>query len=202
MFGGSFQSSGGRSQADPFADLRGAGGPRARQAGAAPKGEDRKVELTVSLGEIASGKASLKLDGKRISMSIPPDVREGQTIRLKGKGREGPAGNGDALVTIRIAEHPAFRRDGANLRTDVVVPFETAVLGGKVRVPTLTGAVNVNVPPWTRAGKAFRLRGKGLPRKGGQPGDIIAVAAIDLPEARDERLVAAARALAGEAEGV
>ena len=197
MFGGAFQQSGGRSQADPFADLRG-GGQRQRSAGTPPKGEDRKVQLTVSLREIAEGKAQLTLDGRKIAMTVPADVREGQTIRLKGKGKEGPAGHGDALVTIQIADHPTFKREGANLRTHVTVPFATAVLGGKVRVPTLTGAVNVSVPPWTRAGRTFRLKGKGLPRKGGAAGDILAVASVDLPDEKDERLVEAAKALAGE----
>ena len=197
MFGGAFQSSGGRTQADPFAELRG-GGARQRTAGTPPKGDDRKVQLTVSLREIGEGKASLTLDGKRIALTVPPDVREGQTIRLKGKGKEGPAGNGDALVTLHIAEHPVFKREGANLRVHVTVPFETAVLGGKVRVPTLTGAVNVSVPAWTRTGQTFRLRGKGLPQKGKASGDILAVAGVDLPEAKDERLVAVAKALVGE----
>ena len=203
MFGGAF---GGGAQADPSAEMRGGagmgsagmGGARQRDAGTPPKGDDRNVQLTISLREIAEGKASLTLDGKRIAMNVPADVREGQVIRLRGKGREGPAGHGDALVTIHIADHPTFKREGANLRTHVTVPFATAVLGGKVRVPTLTGAVQVTVPPWTRAGRSFRLRGTGLPQKGKPAGDILAVAAVDLPDREDERLVAVAKALAGE----
>ena len=205
MFGGAM--GGGAAGADPFANMRGGAGPGGGGMGGAgmggqrrggaqvPRGPDRKIRLQVSLADIAAGKASVRLGERKVAVTIPPDVHEGQTIRLKGQGLEGPAGNGDALITVAIAPDARFHREGANLRTHVTVPFATAVLGGKVRVPTLTGAVAVNVPEWTRAGRTFRLRGKGLPRKGGEPGDILAVASIDLPDERDERLVAAAKAL-------
>ena len=185
--GGFAQGAGG----DPFAGMRGA---QARSSARPQKGADRKINLAVTLKDLAEGKASVRLGDKRVAVKIPPEAKDATVVRLKGQGEQGPAGPGDALVTLEIVPHSDFQRFGTDLKTHVAVPFETAVLGGKVRVPTLTGAVALNVPEWTRAGTTMRVRGKGLPKRSGGSGDILVSLAVDLPEEKDERLVAAARA--------
>lgn len=187
MFGGMGGGGGG----DPFAGMRGAGGPHAHGGqGRPPKGDDRKINLTVHLKDLAAGKAPVRLGPDRtVNVTIPPEPEEGQIVRLKGQGKEGPAGRGDVLITLSISEHPEFRRDGTNLRVHVHVPLKTAVLGGKIRVPTIDGAVALTIPEWSTSGATFRVRGKGLPAKSGERGDILAILAVELPETPDPELI-------------
>ncbi len=199
MFGGGARGGGspfggmggGGMGGDPFGQAR---QQQARQQARPPKGADRKINLTVSLPDLAAGKAPVRLGPDRtVNVSIPADATEGQVIRLKGQGGEGPGGRGDALITLSIAtshdkDGATFRREGANLRVHVPVPLRSAVLGGKIRVPTLTGAVSLTLPEWTTSGTAMRVRGKGLPKADGAFGDILAVTAIDLPTERDAAL--------------
>ncbi|OYW97286.1 MAG: hypothetical protein B7Z15_23375, partial [Rhizobiales bacterium 32-66-8] len=129
-------------QWDPFAGAA-AGGAG---AGRSIKGEDVVVNATVSL-EDAHKAASISVrmpSGKMLSVKLPDKVEEGQQIRLKGQGSPGPLGEaGDALVTVRFEKSRQFRRDGADLRTDVPITLYEAVLGAKVRVPTLDGSVEL-----------------------------------------------------------
>ena len=126
--------------------------------------------------------------GKEIDAKIPPGLADGQTIRLKGQGMPGPRGAaGDALITVTFAEHPLFKRDGLNLRLELPVTLYEAVLGGKVRVPTLDGAVELAIPAGTSSGRTMRVKGKGLPGKDG-PGDLYATVRIVLPERGDPEL--------------
>ena len=176
---------------NPFAGMGGGGGARRSAQGRPPKGEDRKINLAVHLKDLAAGKAPVKLDADRtVNVTIPPEPEEGQIVRLKGQGKEGPAGRGDVLITLSISDHPEFRREGANLRVHVPVPLKTAVLGGKIRVPTIDGAVALTIPEWSTSGAVFRVRGKGLPKKSGGNGDIFAVLAVELPETPDAELIA------------
>ena len=168
----------------------GAGAGRGPRHHAAPKGEDRKITLSVHLKDLAKGKAPVRLGPDRtVNVTIPPEAEDGQVVRLKGQGGEGPGGKGDALVTLKISRHADFIREGSNLRTYVPVDIETAVLGGKIRVPTLTGAVALTVPEWSNSGRTFRLKGKGLPKRDGSQGDIFAVLAIDIGDEPDPKLV-------------
>ena len=168
----------------------GAGTGRGPRPHAAPKGEDRKITLSVHLKDLAKGKAPVRLGPDRtVNVTIPPEAEDGQVVRLKGQGGEGPGGKGDALVTLKISRHADFIREGSNLRTYVPVDIETAVLGGKIRVPTLTGAVALTVPEWSNSGRTFRLKGKGLPKRDGSQGDIFAVLAIDIGDEPDPKLV-------------
>ncbi len=184
MFGG--MGSGGVG-ADPFARM---GGQRGRGR-PAPKGEDRKINLSVHLKDLAAGKAPVKLGPDRtVNITIPPEAEDGQTIRLKGQGQEGPGGKGDALITISISRHPDFLREETNLRVHVPVDLKTAVKGGKIRVPTLGGAVALAIPGWSSSGAVFRVRGKGLPKRDGSNGDILAVLSIQLPDEEDAELLA------------
>ena len=152
-------------------------------------GRDITVDLTISLAEAAKGATKrVRLPtGKEVDVKIPAGLASGQQIRLKGQGLPGPGAVGDALITVSIAPHPLFQVDGADLRLDLPVTLYEAVLGGKVRVPTLDGAVDLSLPPGTNAGRTFRLKGKGLRSKTGA-GDLFVTARIVLPDDRDPEL--------------
>ncbi|GJE38454.1 DnaJ C-terminal domain-containing protein [Methylobacterium persicinum] len=162
------------------------------------RGEDVAAELIVTLEQVG-GEEKLRLNlptGREVDVMIPKGVVDGQTIRLRGLGHPGGPRSepGDALLTIRIQPHPRFKVEGADLRVSVDVPLDDAILGGTIRVPTLTGAVEMKMPPMTSSGRTFRLRGKGLPKKDGSRGDLLATTAIMLPAGDDEALAEFARA--------
>ena len=170
------------------------GGGRAR--GAAPrgtKGEDIAVNVSVPLETVATG-GSVRValpTGRVLDAAVPVGIEEGKSIRLRGQGHAGgrAASAGDVIVTIRYAPHPQFRVEGRDLRLDLPVTLYDAVLGGKVRVPTLAGAVEMSLTPGSSAGKALRLRGKGLPGpNGGLSGDLLATIRIVLPVKVDREL--------------
>jgi len=162
------------------------------------KGADSVFSVTVTLEESATGtKKRVTLpSGKEVEVTIPAGVTEGQQIRLRGQGFPGPV-RGDALITIHLEAHAELKPEGANLRAEVSVPLEDAILGGSVRVPTLSGAVDLKIPPRTSGGRTFRLKGKGLPQKGGEPGDLLVSVNIALPEGADAELEALAKKLKG-----
>ncbi|WGD50402.1 DnaJ C-terminal domain-containing protein [Bradyrhizobium sp. CB1650] len=153
---------------------------------------DLNVAMTVSLEEsVKGGEKRVRLpNGKELNVKIPPGVTEGQQIRLRGQG-ETAQGHppGDLLITISIAPHPFFKVEGADLRIDLPVTLYEAVLGGKVRVPTLGNAVELSVPKNTSSGRTFRLKGKGLPKAGGT-GDLFVTIRIMLPDGNDAELEA------------
>jgi DnaJ-class molecular chaperone len=157
------------------------------------QGADISASLTITLPEAAHGvKKRVELpNGKEVEVKIPAGLAEGQQIRLKGQGQPG-FGNGkagDLLISVSVAPDPVFERDGNNLRLDLPVTLYEAVLGGKVRVPTLGGAVELNLPAGTNSGRTFRLKGKGFPAKSGA-GDLMATVRIMLPEGSDPDLEA------------
>jgi DnaJ-class molecular chaperone len=187
---------GGGAESDMFADLirgmrggageapgpgAGAGAGPAPPRGATP---DLEAELAVTLEEAAAGasKRVMLPNGREGEVAVPRGVESGQTIRLKGKGRAGTLGraDGDLLLRVKLLPHERFRLDGRDLRAGVEVPLATAVLGGSVRVPTLTGAIELTIPPGTDGGRVFRLKGKGFPAKDGA-GDLLLRADIVLP---------------------
>src|SRR5690606_22782273 len=112
----------------------------------------------------------------------PAGFEEGQQIRLAGQGDPGPGGAGDALVTLRIKPHAWFRREGDNVLLDLPLRLDEAVLGAKVKVPTVDGAVVLSVPAGSTSGKMLRLRGKGFTRKGGARGDQLVRLMVDTGE--------------------
>ena len=115
---------------------------------------------------------------------IPPGVTEGQRLRIPGRGGAGLGGGaaGDLFLRVRLAKHPDFEVDGANLVHEIeVAPWE-AVLGTQVRVPTLEGAVGIKVPPGTQNGQRLRVRGRGLPQRGGTRGDLLVSVRIEVPK--------------------
>jgi DnaJ-class molecular chaperone len=153
---------------------------------------DLAVSMTVSLEEAVKGADKrLRLPtGKELNVKIPAGVVAGQQIRLKGQG-ETAAGHppGDLLITVAIATHPFFKVDGSDLRLDLPITLYEAVLGGKVRVPTLGSAVELSVPKNTSSGRTFRLKGKGLPKAGGN-GDLFVTTRIMLPDGNNAELEA------------
>ena len=152
-------------------------------------GADVHAALTVTLPDAARGVTErLRLPtGKDVDVKIPAGITNGQQIRLKGQGIQGQTGTGDVLITVSIAPHPVFTLEGADIRLDLPVTLYEAVLGAKVRVPTLDRAVEITIPPWTSSGRTFRLKGKGFPAKSGR-GDLLATVRIVLPDRSDSEL--------------
>jgi DnaJ-class molecular chaperone len=154
---------------------------------------DLSVAMTVSLEESVKGaEKRVRLPtGKELNVRIPAGVAAGQQIRLKGQGETAPGHPpGDLLITVSIAPHPFFKVDGGNLRVDLPITLYEAVLGGKVRVPTLGNAVELSIPKNTSSGRTFRLKGKGLPKAAGGPGDLFVTTRIMLPDGNDSELEA------------
>jgi DnaJ-class molecular chaperone len=182
---------------DMFGGLGGAA--RARRGGGSQFEEDEVVQApgrdvtataTITLEEAAKGTTRrVQLPtGKELEVKVPAGLTDGQQIRLKGQGLAMPGGKaGDVLITVSIAPHHLFQREGNDLRIELPVTLYEAVLGAKVRVPTLGGAVELSIPPNTSSGRTFRLKGKGFPAKGGA-GDLMATVRIVLPENGDQAL--------------
>src|SRR3954465_9187735 len=153
---------------------------------------DVSVSMTVSLEEAVNGaEKRVRLPtGKELNVKIPAGVVAGQQIRLKGQGETAPGHRpGDLLITVSIAPHPFFKIDGSDLRVDLPITLYEAVLGGRVRAPTLGSAVELSIPKNTSSGRTFRLKGKGLP-KAGTAGDLFVTAKIILPDGNDSELEA------------
>ncbi len=146
------------------------------------RGRDHRYNLMVGFTDAAQGGPQrLNLpDGGTIDVTIPPGTEAGQTLRLRGKGGAGTP-PGDALIEIQVGTHPQFRREGSDILLDLSVHFRDAILGARVTVPTLTGAVTMAVPPGSDSGARLRLRGKGIPAIGTSPaGDLIATIRITI----------------------
>lgn len=176
---------GGGGFSDFFEALFG-GGLGGRATGPAPRARIANAEhpVRVSLAEAAAGTTRrLDVDGRRLEVTIPPGVRTGSKVRMRGEGPPGPGGaRGDLLLVVEVAPDPRFERDGNDLRTTVSIPLHVAMLGGEVRVATLQGEGHLRIPPETPDGKRFRLRGKGMPAlRGGARGDLLVAVAVELP---------------------
>ena len=161
------------------------------------RGADIQYHLSLSfLDAINGGKQQLTLpDGSTLQVIIPPGVRNGQVLRLRGKGRPGLNGGplGDALIEIEVRPHPVFKRRGDDIHVELPIPLADAVLGGKISVPTPAGPVTMTVPKWTNTGTVLRLKGKGVPRGENTRGDEYVALKVMLPDKPDpelERLVA------------
>ena len=121
--------------------------------------------------------------GRKINLKLPKGVEDGAKIRLAGQGQEGPSGRGDAIVTIEIAAHAFYVREGQNIRLTLPVTLAEAVKGAKVKVPTPEGPVMLTVPKGSSSGKLLRLKDRGFTGKDGKRGDQLVQLAIDIPEA-------------------
>jgi len=165
----------------------GGGGPFGgfgRRSAPPQKGADVAYRLEVPFEDAArlAGQRVTLGSGKTLDIKLPPGVEDGTRIRLAGQGEPGPAGNGDALVTINIKPHRFFRREGDNIRVELPVSVDEAALGAKVRVPTVDGPVMLSVPKGSTSGKVLRLKGKGFTGKNGQRGDLLATLMVDVPD--------------------
>jgi DnaJ-class molecular chaperone len=120
-------------------------------------------------------------DGKTVEFKLPAGIVAGQQIRIPGKGQPGPGGYGDAMVTLKIGKHPDLVRYGDNIRIDLPISLKEAVEGGKVKVPTVDGAVMLTVPPRTNSGTVLRIKGRGFTTKTGVRGDQLLMLMIHLP---------------------
>ncbi len=167
MFSGGFRgkrSAGFGGLGDIFSDMFGG-----RGGGFSPqsqKGGDISAELTIAFDvAISGGKQTIRVNSKRLSVNIPAGVEDGKKIRLRGQGQPGMAGGpaGDLIVTIHVAPHPVFRRQGADIYSTISINMVQAALGDKVRVLTYNkGSVDIRIPPGTPSGKKLKLKGLGI----------------------------------------
>ncbi|MFN4283973.1 MAG: DnaJ C-terminal domain-containing protein [Alphaproteobacteria bacterium] len=172
---------------DIFSELFGS-----RRGRAAPgfAGADVNYKLSVGFREAALGaKKNVRLaSGKTLDLSIPPGTSDGQKLRLKGQGQAGQRGAqaGDAFVEIAVEPDPVLTRKDNDIHSEVKVPLRDAVLGGSVSVDTLDGPVSMKVPKGANSGATLRLKGKGVPARGGTRGDHFVRLLVSVPD--DESL--------------
>jgi len=150
------------------------------------KGQDVNAELNLNLREAAkTHQQTFDIGGKKVRITIPAGVYDGQQIKLKGHGNPGTNGgpNGDLFITFNISEDKDFRRDGDNLRKAVDIDLYTAVLGGDADIQTLDSSVKLKVKPGTQNGMTVRLKGKGFPvyKKEGEYGDLYVTYNVKIP---------------------
>jgi len=166
----------------------GAGGFGGQSRGGARKmkGQDFAADMEITLEEAYHGCSRiLQLDNQKLRISTKPGTRDGQKIKLKGKGSPGINGgpNGDLYITIHVPKHPVFKRKENDLYSTLTLDVYTAVLGGSFQVPTLNGNVTMKIPKGTQGGKKLRLKGKGMPVYGqtDQFGDLYVTIQIKIP---------------------
>jgi DnaJ-class molecular chaperone len=193
--GARYQQNGGdEALQDLFAEMFGQQG-RPGGFGRATRGDDLAYKLKISLLEAAKGgkKRVVMGDGQTLDLSIPVGIEDGQTLRLRGKGRSGLHGGtaGDALVEIQIAPHPLFERRGRDVHLDLPISLGEAALGARIDIPTIDGAVTMKVPKGANSGTTLRLKGRGLPdAKGGLPGNQYVRLKVVMPKTIDPELEA------------
>ncbi len=179
-------------QGEAFEDiLSGLFGARTRRRTGPVKGRDLRYSVDVSFEDAVIGarRRMTMADGRSLDVEIPAGIRDGQTLRLKSQGQPSPGGGppGDALLKMQIASSAVWAREGDDLRMSRAISLETAVLGGKIDVPTPSGPVTMKVPAGSNTGSTLRLRGKGVQRPG-QPGSLYVRLEIVLDDPKDEAL--------------
>jgi len=150
------------------------------------RGQDIEYKVDITLEEAYHGttRTLSQNGGGQFTARIPKGAKSGTKVRLSGKGDAGPAGPGNLYLVIRVVPDKMYKRNGNNLTSDVTVEVVDAVLGGKVKVPTLSGPVKLSIPPGTQGGRTFRLKGKGMPdlRNPDRYGDLLVKVRIRVPE--------------------
>jgi DnaJ-class molecular chaperone len=179
IFDGLFGGGGGARQASG-----GFGGAQQSRAAPPPKGANVAYQHLVAFTDAAmlTPQRITLQDGKTVEFKLPSGVVAGQQIRIPGKGQPGPGGNGDAMVTLKIGKHPHFIREGDNIRLDLPISLKEAIAGGKIKVPTIEGAVMLTVPAGTNSGATLRIKGRGFAGKAGAKGDQLVTLMIHLPK--------------------
>lgn len=187
--GGGFRGNpgGGADLGDIFEGLfsggRGGGNPFGGRAAPPQRGANVSYRLAVSFEDAAALKPQriTLRDGVTIDLKLPAGVETGTHMRLPGKGQAGPGGAGDGTVTIEVTRHAFFTREGNDVRLELPISLGEAVLGGLVKVPTVEGAVMLNVPKGSTSGRVLRLKGRGFTTKDGGRGDQLVSLLVDLP---------------------
>jgi molecular chaperone DnaJ len=196
VFSGFFSRQSGRhpgggniSMDDLMSGLFANGGTGAAGIGQAPrKGTDVEASTSLTFRQAVDGDTVTlrRGDGSTVTTRVPAGVKDGQKIRLRGKGNPGPSGNGDLILTVSVEPHKLFGRSGDDLTVTVPVTFAEAALGGQISVPTFDGsAVTVKLPPGTPSGRTLRVKGKGVKRKDGSSGDLLVNVSIAVPQKLD-----------------
>lgn len=185
----------------------GFGGGFGRQQAPPTKGRDRQATATLGFRQAVAGDVVevRGTDGTSSKARIPAGVRDGATIRIRGKGDAGPSGTpaGDLLIKVHVKPHPLFVREGDNLLIDVPVTFAEAALGSTISVPTLTGeAVKVRLPAGTASGKTLRVKGRGVARRDHPAGDLLVKVSVVVPQRLTDEAKAAVETLAAQDDGV
>ncbi|MCC2314088.1 DnaJ C-terminal domain-containing protein [Cellulomonas xiejunii] len=196
MFGGGANGPGGRVRystggaggagfEDILGGLFGGGGPGFGAARGPQPGADLTASTILPFRTAVEGSTiSLSVEGRTVNARIPAGVRDGQKIRLRGKGRPGDPGApaGDLVITVHVEPHPVFTLDGINLRLTVPIAFDEAALGATIEVPTLDGStVRVKVPAGTPSGRTLRVKGKGVVTSKGT-GDLLVNVQVVVPQ--------------------
>lgn len=187
---------------DPFADLFG----RASRRRGPVKGRDYEQELTIDFVSAVKG-TTLQLRNpsspEPVTVRIPPGAHDGSRVRIKGQGAPSPNAGapGDLILVIHVEPHPLFKREGDDLYLDVPIWASEAIKGAKVKVPTFDGDVTVKVPAGTQSGSKLRVRGKGVTRKGHEPGDLYLVFMVQVPTSQSPDLQKVADELASFESG-
>jgi molecular chaperone DnaJ len=185
-----------------FTNSGGGGGFGATRAPS--KGADVEATTSLTFRQAVDGDTVTlrRADGSTVTTRVPAGVKDGQKIRLRGKGNSGPAGSGDLILTVAVESHPLFGRSGDDLTVTVPVTFVEAVLGGQVPVPTFDGtSVTVKLAPGTPSGRVLRVKGKGVRRKDGTSGDLLVTVSISVPQKLDSAAREAVEAYAAATAG-
>jgi curved DNA-binding protein len=187
---------GGQGIGDVFGDLFGGrrGGGRPRRS---MRGQDVEGEVTIDFASAVRG-ATVQLSrpghSEPVTVRIPAGAEEGSRVRITGQGMPAPSPDGtagDLMLVIHVRAHAHFRREGDDLHLDLPLTLAEAYHGAKVRVPTVEGPVTMRVPPRAQTGQKMRLKGKGVARKGREPGDLYVHFQVRIPEGDDPAIAAA-----------
>jgi curved DNA-binding protein len=184
LFGAQTQNGG--SGFEGFGDLFGGRRRRGPQ-----KGADVEAEIQIDFASAVKGSTmELSIGGRPVTVRIPAGADEGSRLRIPGQGAPSQSGGaaGDLFLTLHVTAHQHFRREGDDLHLDLPITVKEAFAGGKVRVPTIGGAVQLKVPAGTQSGHMLRVRGKGVHKKDRTPGDLYVHFLIMLPESKDPEL--------------
>ncbi|MBC7558918.1 MAG: DnaJ domain-containing protein [Dermatophilaceae bacterium] len=194
LLGGMFSGQQGQQRQQGYGGFGSTAGPR--------RGQDLEAHATLSFRDAVQGSTvTLRTaDGSKITARIPVGVKDGQKIRLRGKGNPGDQGApaGDLMLTVQVGGHPVFGRDGDNLTVDLPVTFAEAALGATVSVPTLSGdPVKVKIAAGTPNGRVLRVKGRGIAAKN-HTGDLLAKVSVAIPQRLSDKAREAVEVLRAE----
>lgn len=155
-----------------------------RQSTRSYRGRDHRINLAISFADAVLGtEKEVSVMGKGITLKIPPGIKDGQTLRVRGQGESIGAGqSGDLMVKISVQPHPTISRDGLDLVTEAKVSMTIAALGGTARVQTLTGNVDIKIPAGAQPGQHLRIRGQGIVDPTGRNGDLRVRIVVEIPK--------------------